>query len=139
MGIKRIDFMPVELTLLEDGRLMHFKFISPVTSSDMRAINKTGYSHIQITLFRVHVVIDVVQLDSLLPEFMRVDSYRNLLNSKVGRCAIIGAHPTLRAINNALTKLLNYRKLQFFAAESEAFEWVRAAIEADKQGEQKAC
>ena len=117
---------------------MYFKLVSPVTSAEMRDMHQRGTGYINEVNVRIHVLINVQELKSLMPESLRLDSYRELKNRNIGKTAIVGAHPTLRAINNALTNVLNYKNLSFFASEEEALKWIRAAIEADKQRESKA-
>jgi hypothetical protein len=86
----------------------------------------------------VNSVVNLSGLKSLSPEAMRLDSYRGVNHPMQGVVAMVGANNTLRAVANALVKVLGYSKMQFFADEAAAFEWVRAAIEADKERERKA-
>jgi SpoIIAA-like len=127
--------MPLEATFLEEGRILYYKAVAPVTSADMRASNIMGQQHFATVPFTVHVILDVRELKSITPDAMRLDTYRELRRERMGQTAIVGAHHTLRTIVNALTKALNYQSLAFFATEQEAMEWIHAAIAADKQQE----
>lgn len=127
--------MPLEATFLEDGRILHYKAIAPITAAEMRESNIMGRQHFATVPFKVHVILDVSELKSITPDSMRLDTYRELRHERMGQCAIVGAHHTLRTIVNALTKALNYRDLAFFATEQEAMAWINAAIAAEKEQE----
>ena len=130
--------MPMEMSFHEDGRLMRLNIASPLSSSEMRDINQQGQNYFADVPFTVHILLDVRAVKSLTPDSMRLDTYRDLNHPKMGKCAIVGANQTLRAITNALTSVLNYTNLSFFATDEEALAWIRTAIEADKQRELKA-
>lgn len=130
--------MPITMTIREDGRVVHIVGMSPLTSIEMRDLLQKTQTYLDSVTFTVHTVADAREVKVLIPESIRRDTFRNVNHPRQGVLAIIGANHVLRSIVNAIVTLLGFSKLRFFASEDEAFEWVRAAIEADKQREAKA-
>lgn len=125
--------MPIETTLMEEGRLHYIKIISPFSSHDMREVLRRTTEVLDTSSHVINSLVNLSEFKSLSPEVMKIDSYRGVNHAKQGVVAMVGANNTLRSIANALVSVLNYTNMRFFAREDEAFEWVRAAIEADKK------
>lgn len=125
--------MPMDMTVMDDGRVLYIKASYPLTSIEIRTITQQSSTYLEQSPYTVNTVVDVRELKSLSPEAMKIDSYRGMKHPKQGVVAMVGANNTLRAIANALVGALGLSTMRFFATDEEAFAWVRAAISEQQQ------
>jgi hypothetical protein len=129
--------MPAQVTLEQDGYLLHYVFSDPWTIAEMERVNTESLGYYNAAKHKLHVLVDMRGSKNAPTGMMRARNNPDLKHPNSGKIAVVGVTPLIRNVGEALLKLAHFNRAAFFDDMEAALEYLRKEI-ANEQARLKA-
>ena len=120
--------MPAQVTLEEDGYLLHYVYTDPWTIADMERINAQSLTFYNEAKHKLHVLVDISGSKNAPAGMLRARNNPDLKHPNGGKIAVIGATSLIKNFGEAILKLAHFDRAVFFDKPELALEFLRKEI-----------
>lgn len=125
--------MAVEVQFLEDGHIIYQKLVSPWSLTEMNDLHAEEKPHFDKFPYKVHTLVNALE-SKVLPSGAlgaRLNS-PSIFHPNRGKLVIVGASQFVRSMCQAVFRITNFRDVDFFEREEDAFVYLRRLIAEEK-------
>src|SRR5258708_2340960 len=120
--------MPGKLTLIEDSRVLYFKYTNPLRVEDIEGVNRDAKPYFDKTERVLHVLINVDEIRLVPPGVLRTRDVTALTHPRSGQIAIVGASLFVQSLSEAIFKVVRYSRAKFFHSDEQALVYLRGIL-----------
>lgn len=117
--------MPIELTMMENGRIAFFKFTDPWTADDVVQINHDEMAVLEHTPTLIHTIADLTGCKHLPEKLLQLRHLPTLTHKMMGYRVMIGAPSPMKQIGRVLGQLTGNLKIVYVDTVDEAWAFIR--------------
>src|SRR5690348_10673364 len=102
--------MPAQVTLEENGYLLHYVYSDPWTIADMEAVNALSLKHYNAATHKLNVLVDISGSKNAPAGMLRARNNPDLKHRNSGKIAVVGANTLIKGVGEALLKLSHFER-----------------------------
>jgi hypothetical protein len=120
--------MPINIEVIENGRIIRCIYQSPWGTQDQAEFNKRAAAHYGRSAHKVHMLMDARHVGTPPPGSLAFRSHAPLTHPNSGVIAVVGGSTLMKTLAETVLRLRHSNKARFFNTEEEAMTYLRQVI-----------